>query len=65
MLTFRGEVLAAGCLVPHGMVVPDNSFVAGVPGRIKGTISAEQRFWVEQAPKDYAALRLRYQQAGL
>ena len=58
-------IIAAGCLVPHGMEVPDNSFVAGVPGRIKGTINAEQRFWVEQAPKEYAALRLKYQQAGL
>jgi carbonic anhydrase/acetyltransferase-like protein (isoleucine patch superfamily) len=58
-------IIAAGCLVPHGMQVPDNSFVVGVPGRIKGTITPEQRIWVEQAPEMYAELCRRYKQAGL
>lgn len=58
-------IIGAGCLVPHGMHVPDNSFVIGVPGLIKGTISKEQRYWVEQAPKEYLALMKRYQKAGL
>ena len=58
-------IIAAGCLVPHGMQVPDNSFVAGVPGRVKGTVTPEQRIWVEQAPEIYAELCRRYRQAGL
>jgi carbonic anhydrase/acetyltransferase-like protein (isoleucine patch superfamily) len=58
-------IIGAGCLVPHGMQIPDGSFVIGVPGVIKGSISKEQRFWVEQAPKEYAALMKRYRDAGL
>lgn len=58
-------IIGAGCMVPHGMQIPDQSFVIGVPGKIKGTISEEQRYWVEQAPKEYLALLLRYKQAGL
>ena len=58
-------IIAAGCLVPHGMKIPDNSFVVGVPGRIKGTITPEQTFWLEQAPKEYVRLRQRYKDSGL
>ena len=58
-------IIAAGCLVPHGMKIPDNSFVVGVPGRIKGTITPEQNFWLEQAPQEYVKLRQRYKDSGL
>jgi carbonic anhydrase/acetyltransferase-like protein (isoleucine patch superfamily) len=58
-------IIGAGALVPHGMKVPDQSFVIGVPGKIKGTISDEQRYWVEQAPKEYLALLQRYKKEGL
>jgi carbonic anhydrase/acetyltransferase-like protein (isoleucine patch superfamily) len=58
-------IIGAGCLVPHGMQVPDSSFVVGVPGVIKGTITEEQRFWVEQAPAEYLALMKRYRDSGL
>ena len=58
-------VIGAVCLVSQGMEIPDNSFVAGVPGTIKGPITSQQRFWVEQAPKRYAALRQQYKKAGL
>lgn len=58
-------IVAAGCLVPHGMKIPDNSFVAGVPGTIKGPITERQRFWVEQAPEAYVDLQQRYKKDGL
>ncbi len=53
-------IIAAGCVVPHGMQIPDNSFVVGVPGRIKGTITSEQNIWLEQAPREYTRLLQRY-----
>lgn len=58
-------IIAAGCVVSRGMQIPDDSFVAGVPGKIKGVINMEQRYWVEQAPNEYAALLQRYKNAGL
>jgi carbonic anhydrase/acetyltransferase-like protein (isoleucine patch superfamily) len=39
-------VIAAGAVVPQGMTVPDRSFVAGVPGKIKGELKPSQARWV-------------------
>lgn len=36
----RGSVVAAGCVVPEGMIVQPGSIVAGVPGKIRGEVSA-------------------------
>jgi carbonic anhydrase/acetyltransferase-like protein (isoleucine patch superfamily) len=58
-------IIGAGCLVSQGMKIPDKSFVAGVPGKIKGKASAEQLWWVEQAPKIYTELVKRYKEEGL
>lgn len=58
-------IIAAGCLVPEGMQIPDNSFVVGVPGSIKGTIKSEHRFWIEQGPNVYAELYQKYKKSGL
>jgi carbonic anhydrase/acetyltransferase-like protein (isoleucine patch superfamily) len=35
-------LVGAGCLVGEGMKIPENSFVVGVPGRIKGRVGAKQ-----------------------
>jgi carbonic anhydrase/acetyltransferase-like protein (isoleucine patch superfamily) len=40
-------IIAAACLVSQGMKIPDKSFVAGVPGKIKGEASAQQLWWTE------------------
>jgi len=58
-------IIGAGCLVSQGMRIPDKSFVAGVPGKIKGEASPEQLWWVEQGPKIYADLVKRYKGQGL
>jgi carbonic anhydrase/acetyltransferase-like protein (isoleucine patch superfamily) len=58
-------IIGAASLVNRGMRVPDHSFVAGVPGVIRGKVSEDQRYWVEQAPRDYAALRRQYKKEGL
>ena len=58
-------IIGAGCLVRQGMKIPDKSFVAGVPGEIKGEASPEQLWWVEEGPQAYAELVKRYKEQGL
>lgn len=38
-------VIAAGAVVPEGEQIPAGSFVAGVPGKIKGKVSKDQSVW--------------------
>jgi carbonic anhydrase/acetyltransferase-like protein (isoleucine patch superfamily) len=57
-------IIGANCLVSEGMKVPDNSFVVGVPGKIKGQVSAEQSFWVKGAAKSYAKIVELYKKQG-
>jgi carbonic anhydrase/acetyltransferase-like protein (isoleucine patch superfamily) len=57
-------IIGAGCLVSEGMKIPDNSFVVGVPGKIKGRVSAKQSFWIKEAPQIYAKLVKRYKEQG-
>ena len=42
----RGSIVAAGCVVSFGTIIPPFSLVAGIPGRVKRTIS--ERFLVER-----------------
>lgn len=60
-----GCILAAGCLVGQGMIVPDRSLVVGVPGKIKGAPTEEQLWWVRQGPQGYEDLARRYREEGL
>lgn len=57
-------IIGAACLVPQGMKVPDNSFVAGVPGKIRGPVSPAQLFWIKEAPRTYAKLVAQYRENG-
>jgi len=57
-------IIGAGCLVSQGMQIPDKSFVVGVPAKIKGEVTPEQLFWVEQAPKNYIELVKQYKREG-
>lgn len=58
-------VIAAGCLVSQGMTVPDRSFVAGVPGKIKGRVTQQQLWWVEAGSPLYTELARQYKEQGL
>jgi len=58
-------VIGAGCLVSPGMKIPDRSFVAGVPGKIRGEASPQQLWWVEDGHKAYAKLVKQYKEQGL
>ena len=57
-------IIAAGCMVREGMKIPDGSFVAGVPGKVKGKATKEQLWWVEAGPKIYADLTKQYKEQG-
>lgn len=46
-------VIGAGAVVPKGMKVPDGSLVLGVPAKIKGPISEEQRAYNQTSADDY------------
>ena len=58
-------IIAAGCLVSQDMKVPDNSYVVGIPGRIKGPVPEKLRFWLDQVPLDYVDLARQYKEEGL
>ena len=58
-------IIGAGCLIGQGMKVPDDSFVAGVPGEIKGKPSKQQLWWVREGSKGYAELARQYRDQGL
>ncbi len=57
-------IIAAGSVLSPGMVVPDGSFVVGVPARIRGSISAEQRAMLEHASDSYRDVVRRYRAQG-
>ena len=58
-------IIGAGCLVGQGMKIPDNSFVTGVPGKIRGKPSKEQLWWVREGFKTYVELARQYKEQGL
>ncbi len=58
-------IVAAGCLVGQGMIVPDRSLVVGVPGKIRGEPTEEQLWRVRQGPLEYEELVRRYLDEGL
>lgn len=39
----RGSVIAAGALIAEGTEIPPESLVMGVPGKVRRTVSAEER----------------------
>lgn len=60
-----GCVIAAGSLVSQGMKVPDNSFVVGIPGKIKSIVSGKQSWWAQGGSQVYASLAKQYKEQGL
>ncbi len=61
-------VIGAGSLVRQGMVIPDHSFVVGVPAEIKDQVPQQRRLPRQpQAPggQSYAELLKRYKEQGL
>ena len=45
--------MAAGTVIPEGMVIPPRSLVIGVPGRIRRAIEAEDFALIEMYAQNY------------
>lgn len=60
----NGCIIAAGSLIEQGAKIPDNSFVAGVPGKIMGKPAEKHLRWVNVAPERYAGLAKQYKDQG-
>jgi carbonic anhydrase/acetyltransferase-like protein (isoleucine patch superfamily) len=58
-------IIGAGCVVSQAMKIPDNSFVVGVPGIIKGKATAELLGWVKEASREYTVRGRMYKEEGL
>ena len=58
-------LIGAGSLVSQGMKIPDHSFVVGVPGKVKGQVTPEQLWWVNEGYKQYLALAKEYKKENL
>ncbi len=57
-------VVAAGSVIPEGMRIPDKSFVAGVPAKVKGEATAKQLQYVQETCSNLAALLRDYRASG-
>lgn len=53
-------IIGAATLVGEGMNVPDSSFVAGVPGTIRGKPTQKQLWWINRDGKDYSEFLEHY-----
>jgi carbonic anhydrase/acetyltransferase-like protein (isoleucine patch superfamily) len=56
----RHALVAAGCTVPPGMVIPEGMLAVGVPARVVGEISGGAKQWVETNPETYRELARRH-----
>jgi carbonic anhydrase/acetyltransferase-like protein (isoleucine patch superfamily) len=49
----EGSIVAAGAVIPEQMVIPPNSLVAGVPGKIRRTLGDEDRKMILKLAQNY------------
>ncbi|MGH7636069.1 MAG: gamma carbonic anhydrase family protein [Gemmatimonadaceae bacterium] len=55
-----GSIIGAGAVVREGFVVPPNSLVLGVPGRIVRETTMEERGRIAKTVESYIALQEKY-----
>ena len=48
-----GSLVAAGAVLTQGLQVPPGSMVAGVPGKVRREISADERWMVDMSAAAY------------
>ena len=46
-------VVGAGAVVTKGAVIPDGSLVMGVPAKVRGQLSNEERAYTQTSADDY------------
>jgi carbonic anhydrase/acetyltransferase-like protein (isoleucine patch superfamily) len=49
----EGSIIAAGAVIPEQMVIPPNSLVAGVPGKVRRTLGDEDRKMILKYAENY------------
>ncbi|MDP9408023.1 MAG: gamma carbonic anhydrase family protein [Actinomycetota bacterium] len=59
-----GSLIAAGALVPEGTEVPEGSLVAGVPGKVRRSLTAEEREHIRTNATAYVELARRHAAAA-
>jgi carbonic anhydrase/acetyltransferase-like protein (isoleucine patch superfamily) len=47
------SIIAAGTLIPEGMVVPPRSLVMGVPGKVRRPVTEEEREGLRRYANNY------------
>jgi carbonic anhydrase/acetyltransferase-like protein (isoleucine patch superfamily) len=57
-----GSIIGAGAVVREGFVVPPNSLVLGVPGRITRETTMEERGRIARTVESYLTMQERYRQ---
>jgi len=58
----EGSIIAAGAVLPEHTIIPPNSLVAGVPGKVRRTLGEEDRELILKYAKnylDYTAIYLK------
>lgn len=55
-----GSIVAAGALVPEGMTVPPNSLVAGVPARLRRSLTADDLAGIRRYAANYVEYAREY-----
>jgi carbonic anhydrase/acetyltransferase-like protein (isoleucine patch superfamily) len=55
-----GSIVGAGAVCTEGMVIPPNSLVVGVPGRVLRETTAEERSRISRTVQAYLALQEEY-----
>ena len=55
-----GSIIGAGALCPEGMVVPANSLVIGLPGRVVRQTTAAKRERIARTVESYLAMQERH-----
>jgi carbonic anhydrase/acetyltransferase-like protein (isoleucine patch superfamily) len=58
-------IIAAGAVVTEEMKIPPNSFVAGVPAKVKSQVTEKQRGWTDGHFAFYPPLAKRYKDQKL
>jgi gamma-carbonic anhydrase len=56
----KGSMVGAGALVPPHTDIPPGSRVLGVPAKVRGEVSAEEREWITSGAEHYVQLTQRY-----
>jgi len=56
----KRALVAAGCMVPPGMTVPDGMLAVGIPARVAGEVSGGALRWVQTNPATYRDLARRH-----